>query len=86
MREVYIRAADASLIPVELTITRAVIEGVNVVVTSIADLRPVKALQQVRERCVSVRLLYAFAFDVRGVRAWSCLCGEPRGFCLCARD
>ena len=40
MREVYIRAADATLIPVELTITRAVIGGGNVVVAIVASRAP----------------------------------------------
>ena len=66
MREVYIRAADATLIPVELTITRAVIGGGNVVVASIADLRPVKALQQVR-----AAVTWARGGAPRGTRARS---------------
>jgi hypothetical protein len=48
MREVNIRCHDASLIPVQLTITKAVIAGENVVVASLVDQRPIKLLQQVR--------------------------------------
>jgi hypothetical protein len=57
MREVNIRCHDATLIPVQLTITKAVIAGENVIVASLVDQRPIKLLQRVRRRVSSERAL-----------------------------
>ena len=52
MRNVKLRAHDGSLIPAELTVTKAMVGGQALIVASIVDLRPVLVLQEVRARAV----------------------------------
>ena len=52
MRKVKLRAHDGSLIPAELTITKAMVGGQTIVVASIVDLRPVLLLQEVCARVI----------------------------------